>query len=70
MCSIPEAAIDSLVEAIDALAADSRSGAATPELAERIAVLWGMISDLDPELARRRPRYENPPEPPGDASGH
>ena len=27
---------------------------------ERIARLWGMISDLDPELARRRSGYERP----------
>lgn len=62
MCSTPEASLDSLVEAIDELAADSEAGTATAHLAKQIAAIWGMIADLDPELARRRPRYESTPE--------
>jgi len=60
VCSTPEAALDELARAIDELAADSGGGAAAEQLAERIARLWGMISDLDPELARRRSGYERP----------
>jgi hypothetical protein len=60
VCSTPEAALDELARAIDELAADSGGGAAAGQLAERIARLWGMISDLDPELARRRSGYERP----------
>jgi hypothetical protein len=30
------------------------------ELAARIAMLWQMVSDLDPELARRARRYAAP----------
>jgi hypothetical protein len=59
VCSTPEAALDALARAIDELAADSGAGAAPGHLAERIARLWGMIADLDPELARRRSGYES-----------
>jgi hypothetical protein len=31
--------------------------ASDPELAARVAGLWQMVSDLDPELARRRQGY-------------
>jgi hypothetical protein len=31
------------------------------ELTTRIAVLWQMVSALDPELARRAQRYTTPP---------
>jgi flagellar hook-associated protein FlgK len=62
VCSTPEAALQDLVRAIDELAADSGSSAAHSQLAERIARLWGMITDLDPELARRRSAYEGTPD--------
>jgi hypothetical protein len=58
----PETALQDLTCAIDELAADSGSGAAAGHLAERIARLWGMIADLDPELARRRSGYEGKPD--------
>ena len=48
--------------AIDDLAADSRDGTAQADVAERIARLWGMLADIDPELARRRPGYEDTPD--------
>ena len=60
MCSTPEAALDELAHAIDELAAASGAGEAAGHLAERIARLWRMIADLDPELARRRSGYEGP----------
>src|SRR5579859_686132 len=57
--------LDSLTEAIDELAADSCDGTVPPRLAERIARLWAMVSDLDPELARRRAAYEQTETPRG-----
>ena len=46
-----------LAAAIDQLASDVRGDASDPELAARVAGLWQMVSDLDPELARRRQGY-------------
>lgn len=63
MCSTQESPLDRLARAIDDLAADSRDGVTHAHLTEQIARLWGMLADLDPELARRRPGYE-------DADGH
>jgi hypothetical protein len=57
------AALDNLTKAIDKLAADSRDGTTPPHLAERIARLWEMVSDLDPELAKRRAAYDRPDDP-------
>lgn len=62
VCSTPESPLSRLARAIDELAADCRDGTAPPQLDERIAGIWEMISDLDPELARRRPGYEDTPE--------
>jgi hypothetical protein len=62
VCSTQESPLDALARAIDDLAADSRDGAAHDQLAERIARLWSMLADLDPELAKRRPRYEHTPD--------
>jgi hypothetical protein len=59
VCSTQESPLDALAHAIDDLAADSRDGAEPAHLADRIARLWSMLADLDPELARRRPRYEH-----------
>jgi hypothetical protein len=52
------AALDRLGAAIEELAAAAqcRSGGA-PDFAERLARLWEMVADLDPELARRLPGY-------------
>jgi hypothetical protein len=58
VCSTQESPLGRLARAIDDLAADSRDGAATDHLAERIAQLWRMLGELDPELAKRRSRYE------------
>ena len=76
VCSTADAALAEIVRAIDELAAASREAAA-PELAARIARIWAMVADVDPELARRRLGYEHaadgltpggqggPPEQPG-----
>ena len=56
-------AIDRIAAAIDQLASDvqdASSGASEDELTTRIAALWQMVSDLDPELARRARRYTGP----------
>jgi hypothetical protein len=63
VCSITGDAIDRITAAIDQLASDARdarAGASEDELATRVATLWQMVSDLDPELARRAQRYTGP----------
>ncbi len=60
MCSTASDRLARLGEAIDKLAADSliphaaRSNAA---MQERLASIWAMVAELDPELARRVPDY-------------
>jgi len=56
-------AIDRIAAAIDQLASDVQDAsteASEGELTTRIAALWQMVSDLDPELARRARRYTGP----------
>jgi hypothetical protein len=56
-------AIDRIAAAIDQLASDVQDASTEPnegELTTRIAALWQMVSDLDPELARRARRYTGP----------
>jgi hypothetical protein len=56
-------AVDRIAAAIDQLASDardSRAGASEEELTTRLAALWQMVGDLDPELARRARRYAGP----------
>ena len=63
VCSATGDAIDRIVAAIDQLASDARDAktrADESELTARIATLWQMVSDLDPELARRAQRYTGP----------
>jgi hypothetical protein len=60
VCSITGDAIDRIAAAIDQLASDAHdteAGVSEDELTLRIATLWQMVSDLDPELARRAQRY-------------
>jgi hypothetical protein len=60
VCSNTGDAINRIMAAIDQLASDAqeaKGGADEGELATRIATLWGMVSDLDPELARRAQGY-------------
>ena len=57
VCSNTGDAVDRLAAAIDQLAHDVRGDASDPALAARVAGLWQMVSDLDPELARRRQGY-------------
>jgi hypothetical protein len=57
VCSKTGDAVDRLAAAIDQLAHDVRGDASDPALAARVAGLWQMVSDLDPELARRTQGY-------------
>ena len=59
MCSIDESAIRRVAEAIDQLDADRKS-ADSSTLEARIAAVWAMVRDIDPELARLASRYANP----------
>jgi hypothetical protein len=58
VCSIDDPALRRVAEAIDRLEAD-RQAADTADLDARIAAVWSMVSDIDPELARLASRYQN-----------
>ena len=63
VCSTTGDAIDRIAAAIDQLASDAQAAKGTAgesELTTRVAALWLMVSDLDPELARRTLRYAAP----------
>ena len=66
MCSIDESALRRVAEAIDQLDA-ARGSADSAALAARIAAVWAMVREIDPELARLASRYADPSEldPPG-----
>ncbi len=49
-----------MAEAIDQLDADRKS-ADSAVLAVRIAAVWAMVREIDPELARLTSKYANPP---------
>ena len=48
-----------MAEAIDRLEADRVSADAT-DLAARVAALWSMVTEIDPELARLASGYGKP----------
>ncbi|HJZ00893.1 MAG TPA: hypothetical protein VJ305_09230 [Streptosporangiaceae bacterium] len=58
MCSIDDSALRRVAEAIDQLEADRRSADAD-DLEARIAAVWSMVGEIDPELARLASGYEN-----------
>ena len=66
VCSTTGDAIERIAAAIDQLANDARDASSARgatgqrELSRRVARLWQMVSDLDPELARRARRYTAP----------
>jgi hypothetical protein len=68
VCSSGEDAIRSVIEAIDRLEAE-RTMADPATLAARVAAIWSMVSEIDPELARLASRYRDPadPKPGGDS---
>jgi hypothetical protein len=51
VCSTDDTALRRVTEAIDQLEAD-RGVADTADLEARVAAIWSMVSDIDPELAR------------------
>jgi len=56
--SIDDPAFRRVAEAIDRLEAD-RQVTDPADLEARIAAVWSMVSDIDPELARLASRYQN-----------
>jgi hypothetical protein len=58
VCSIDDSALRRVAEAIDQLEADRRSADAA-DLEARIAAVWSMVGEIDPELARLASGYEN-----------
>jgi hypothetical protein len=60
VCSIDEAALRRVAEAIDRLDAERKS-ADPAQLAARIAAIWAMVAEIDPQLARLASRYATPP---------
>jgi hypothetical protein len=59
VCSSDRPALRRLLEAIDQLEAD-RGVADSADLEARIAALWSMVSEIDPELARLASGYRRP----------
>ena len=59
VCSIDEPALRRVAEAIDQLEADRRAAGAA-DLEARIAAVWSMVREIDPELARVVCGYESP----------
>jgi hypothetical protein len=59
MCSIDGGALRRVAEAIDRLEAD-RGNTDAAELEVRVAAVWSMVSEIDPELARLASGYASP----------
>jgi len=59
VCSTDEFALRRVAEAIDQLDAD-RKGADSSGLEARIAAVWAMVREIDPELARLASGYASP----------
>ena len=64
MCSTKDERLAQIGRAIDELAADSvapRRAGSDASMEDRLAGIWAMIAELDPELARRVPDYHPDP---------
>jgi hypothetical protein len=59
MCSIDGGALRRVAEAIDRLEAD-RGNTDAADLQTRIAAVWSMVSEINPELARLASGYGKP----------
>jgi len=59
VCSSDGGALWRVAEAIDQLEAD-RGSTDAADLAARVAAVWSMVSEIDPELARLVSGYEKP----------
>jgi hypothetical protein len=63
VCSNAGDAIDRIAAAIDQLATDVHDGTdgeSDEDLTVRVASLWQMVGELDPDVARRTQRYTGP----------
>jgi hypothetical protein len=60
VCSIDVPALRRVAEAIDQLDADRKSSDSAV-LAARVAAVWAMVGEINPELARLASRYADPP---------
>jgi hypothetical protein len=58
VCSIDDPALRRVAEAIDQLEAD-RNVTDPADLEARIAAVWSMVSEIDPELARLASGYRD-----------
>jgi hypothetical protein len=58
MCSIEGGSLRRVAEAIDRLEAD-RQNTDAADLEARIAAVWSMVGEIDPELARLASGYRN-----------
>jgi hypothetical protein len=65
VCSTDWPALRRVAEAIDRLEADRRNTDAAG-LEARVAAVWSMVSEIDPELARLASGYDGPT---GEAAG-
>jgi hypothetical protein len=61
VCSIDESAFRRVAEAIDQLEA-ARKHADSSHLEARVAAIWAMVGEIDPELARLVSGYADPAE--------
>jgi hypothetical protein len=59
VCSNEGAALQRVAEAIERLEAD-RGNTDAADLEARIAAIWSMVAEIDPELARLASRYGKP----------
>ena len=59
VCSTDELALRRVAEAIDRLEADRRS-ADSSDLEARIAEIWAMVREIDPQISRLASRYADP----------
>jgi hypothetical protein len=59
VCSIEGGALQRVAEAIDRLEAD-RQNTDAADLEARVAAVWSMVSEIDPELARLASGYHKP----------
>ena len=59
VCSTDELALRRVAEAIDRLEADRRS-AGSSDLEARIAEIWAMVREIDPQMSRLASRYADP----------
>jgi hypothetical protein len=63
MCSTPAERLARIDAAIDELAAEAVAGARegqpgpADDIADRLAQIWAMVAELDPELTKRLPGY-------------